>query len=165
MRATAASCAVEVGEVHDSGRSVFVSTANEWRTPDGVVILTEQRTITLNFQPGRYFLAVSSILTTPCGVTFGDTKEGSFGVRVRDEFALNARNSTGVVTSVDGQTAKPGAKDNLPVWGQLAAWHDYSGTIDGKTAGLTISETRRNTLKARLAHPRLRADGGQPVRP
>ena len=139
---------VDEPRVNDTDGSVGVTTSNEWRTPDGEVILTELRGIRLASKPGRHTLTVSSDLTTPYGVTFGDTKEGSFGVRIRDDFALSYKGGTGVVTSSGGKSAKAGAKDNLPVWGELAKWHDYSGTADGKTAGLTLRETLYNRHKS-----------------
>ena len=119
--------------------SVF--TINEWRSPDGDVILDEARMITLNQTRTAYTFQITSILTTPCGVTFGDTKEGSFGVRIRDDFALAYKDGTGVVTASTGKSAKAGAKDNLPMWGRVATWNDYSGTVGGKTAGLTLQGT------------------------
>ena len=139
---------VDEPRVNDMDGSVNVTTSNEWRTADGDVILTELRSIYLSSKPGRHTLTVSSDLTTPCGVTFGDTKEGSFGVRIRDDFALAHKGGTGEVTSSDGKSAKAGAKDNLPMWGQLAEWHDYSGTVGGKTAGLTVREAATNPERA-----------------
>ena len=121
-----------------AGSGVGFVTHNEWRTADGVVILNEKRSIIVRATSGYNSLSVQSKLTTPCGVTFGDTKEGAFGVRVRDEFVLTHKGGTGVVTSFDGRTAKAPAKDNLPMWGQVTKWHDYTGTIDGKTAGLQL---------------------------
>jgi hypothetical protein len=121
--------------------TVNVFTTNEWLTPDEDVILNEARLISFSRTRTSYTLQVVSILTTPCGVTFGDTKEGSFGVRIRDDFALTYKDGTGVVTSSSGKSAKAGAKDNLPMWGKLATWNDYSGTVDGKTAGLKLLDT------------------------
>ena len=140
---------VKVGEptVSKDG-GVTVVTVNEWRTPDGDVILDEERAVTLLATANGYFLGVGSNLTTPCGVTFGDTKEGAFGVRIRDDFALAHKGGTGVVTSSDAKSAKAGAKDNLPVWGQVAAWHDYSGTVGDKTAGLKLIDFDENPQHA-----------------
>ncbi len=121
-----------------------VITKNEWRSPDGDVILEEARFITLNQTRTAYTFQITSILTTPCGVTFGDTKEGSFGVRIRDDFALTRKGGTGVVTASNGKSAKAGDKDDLPMWGQRGSWHDYSGTVDGKTAGLKLLDTWLN---------------------
>ncbi len=118
-----------------------VITQNEWRSADGDVILEEARFITLNQTRTAYTFQITSVLTTPCGVTFGDTKEGSFGVRIRDDFALTRKGGTGVVTASNGKKAVAGDKDNLPMWGQRSTWHDYSGTVGGKTAGLKLLDT------------------------
>jgi hypothetical protein len=117
---------------------VSVATRNLWKTPDGVVMMEEERTIHFRDLPaGRLFTFECVLHATVCPITFGDTKEGSFGVRVND--AIRTQLSTGgTVTAADGKTVSAPAKDNLPVWGQIAAWNDYSGTIDGKQAGIAV---------------------------
>ena len=71
-------------------------------------------------------------------IHFGDTKEGSFAVRVADEIRLNGKGHDGVVSSSSGQSVKAPAKENLPMWGEIADWHDYSGTKNGKVVGVTL---------------------------
>ena len=72
---------------------------------------------------GRLFIFECKLTASVCPITFGDTKEGSFGVRVND--AMRTEIATGgTVTSADGTVAAAPAKDNLPVWGKLADWHD-----------------------------------------
>lgn len=116
-----------------------VVTRNEWRTPDGVKILDETRTVTVTAtDAGRLIVLDIDLHASACPITFGDTKEGSMGVRVSDEYRLNGPGSQGVVTSSDGTVVKAPAKDNLPVWGKVAAWNDYSGTVGGKPVGLAI---------------------------
>ncbi|CAN5477372.1 hypothetical protein BH11PLA2_BH11PLA2_17140 [soil metagenome] len=128
---------------HNDGTAT-VTTFNEWLTPDGIAILSEKRVISVNALKSGYLISVASELTPVMGaVTFGDTKEGSFGVRVPDSFRLNGPGSTGIVTAADGSTAKAPAKDNLTMWGQHSAWNDYSGTVKDKAAGISI-----------LAHPK-----------
>lgn len=135
-----------VGVMQPKGDSV--DTYNEWRTPDDVKILVEKRTLTLKDLPaGRLIILDIDLHATVCPITFGDTKEGSMGVRVSDEFRLAKPGSDGVVTSVDGKVAKAPAKDNLPMWGHPAAWHDYSGTLGGKPVGLAVFDDPKN------AHP------------
>ena len=58
------------------------------------------------------------------------------GVRVRDEIRLTAKNPTGQLTNSND---KSGEKE---VWGQQADWCDYSGTIEGKAAGIRILATK-----------------------
>jgi Methane oxygenase PmoA len=163
---------VKVGEpeVSPTGE-VSILTVNEWRTPDDVVILNEDRTISFTVQPQGYTLALHIRLTTPCGVTFGDTKEGSMGIRIRDEFTLMRKDSTGTLASADGKSHAAPAKDNLTIWGQPAKWHDYSGKLGELEGGIAIFDHARNPHPAAwhsrayglmAANPFGRADSGFP---
>jgi hypothetical protein len=114
-----------------------VTTANEWRTPDGVKILDETRVLTLIDLPtGRLFVFEITLKATVCPIKFGDTKEGSFGVRVRDEIRMaKEKDKLGGDGLLTNDAGKAGEKD---VWGQVANWCDYSGPLDGKTAGIAV---------------------------
>jgi hypothetical protein len=122
----------------------------EWLTPEGTKILDETRLIGFQKLPAGYLFTLDISLTaSTCPITFGDTKEGSMGIRIRDDFSLNSKTgTTGVVTSSDGQSFKHGAKDNLAIWGKPADWNDYSGTADGKTAGVAIFDHPANKYRA-----------------
>lgn len=140
---------VAVGEPKQVAKDhATVTTRNEWVTPDGVKILDEDRTVGVHTLPaGRLFTFECTLTASVCPITFGDTKEGSFGVRVHD--ALRTLLPTGgTVTSADGTAAKAPAKENLPVWGKLADWHDYSGTVDGKAVGVAVFDDPKNPARA-----------------
>ena len=82
-----------------------------------------------------------------CPITFGDTKEGSFGIRINDvinaEVAKKGKPAgKGKIQNADG---KIGEKD---CWGQKSAWCDYSGPIDGKEVGLAIFDDPKNPYPA-----------------
>ena len=62
----------------------------------------------------------------------GDTKEGSFGVRVHDSLRMSLKGGDGMLSNSAG---KKGEKD---IWGLPADWCDYSGTVEGKTVGVAI---------------------------
>jgi hypothetical protein len=130
-----------------------VLTWNEWRTADGMKIIDEERTITFHDLPeGRLFVFECKLTASVCPITFGDTKEGSFGVRVHD--ALMARQPDGgTVTAADGTAAKAPAKDNLPMWGKYSDWHDYSGKVNGKAVGVAVFDHPKNPSRA-LWHTR-----------
>jgi len=125
-----------------------VTSRNEWQTADGVKILDEDRRVTcLASETGRLFVFECKLTASACNITFGDTKEGSFGVRVND--AMRTEIATGgAVTSSDGSTATAPIKDNLPMWGKFADWHDYSGTVGGKTGGIAIFDHPKNPSRA-----------------
>ena len=63
-------------------------------------------------------------------MTFGDTKEGSFGLRIADSMSLKAKHGGHIINS-------QGQSDDA-AWGKPAAWVDYHGPLDGQTLGIAI---------------------------
>lgn len=110
----------------------------EWRTADGQKILDETRTIDFyDFGKARLIVMRSSLSASVCTIIFGDTKEGSFGVRVNDVIRAD-KVGKGKLTNAEG---KVGEKD---CWGQFSAWCDYSGPIGDKEAGIAILADPKN---------------------
>ena len=71
-----------------------------------------------------------TLKATDGAVTFGDTKEGTFGVRVAHSISVEAHQGGRIVNDhgqVDGAA-----------WGQPAAWVDYHGPVDGQTVGIAV---------------------------
>lgn len=62
---------------------------------------------------------------------FGDTKEGTFGIRLAPE--LSAPHGVMVNSS--------GGKGEKAIWGKPADWVDYSGVISGKQTGVTVLDS------------------------
>jgi hypothetical protein len=126
-----------------------VTTKNEWRTADGTKILDETRTIHL-YNLGKAWLFVFDIdlAASVVPVTFGDTKEGSFGVRVSDAITADKPGKagkgkgSGKIENAGGKVGEKGC------WGQLSAWCDYSGPIDGKEVGIAIFDDPKNPSPA-----------------
>jgi hypothetical protein len=140
---------VKVGQPRVVPTEGTVETHNEWRAPDGTKIMDEKRTITLKeLGDARLIVLQIDLHASVCPITFGKTKEGSMGVRVNDEIRLNGPGSDGVITSADGATAKAPAKDNVPMWGKPGDWHDYSGSVGGKTVGIAIFDHPKNSARA-----------------
>lgn len=143
-----------VKSASELGSPASVVTTNEWRAPDGTKIMDEQRTITVrNLGDARLIILDIDLHASVCPITFGDTKEGSMGVRVNDQFRLEPIKSDtikvdGVITTADGTAAKAPGKDNLPMWGKLSDWHDYSGTVDGKLVGIALFDHPSNAQRA-----------------
>jgi hypothetical protein len=63
-------------------------------------------------------------------VTFGDTKEGSFGVRVAGSMDVQRKEGGRIVNS-EGQTDED-------AWGKRAPWVDYSGPVEDEVLGIAI---------------------------
>ena len=113
-------------------------TKNEWRTSEGVKIMDERRNIQLqDLGKSRLVIVSIDLHASVCPITFGDTKEGAFAIRIND--VINAgKTGKGKIQNAEG---KIGEKE---CWGQFSAWCDYSGPVDGKEVGLTIFADPKN---------------------
>jgi hypothetical protein len=130
---------VETGEPKLEKGHGQITTRNEWRTQDGVKVMDETRTIHLHDLGGTRLLVLDIDLhASVCPITFGDTKEGSMGIRIndaiREEVGEGKKKMKGP-GKIENAEGKVGEKDD---WGQQSAWCDYSGPIDGKPVGLAI---------------------------
>jgi hypothetical protein len=136
---------VKVGEPKMVAKNhVSVETRNEWKTPDGMKILDEVRVIHFIDRPeGRLFGFDITLKATVCPITFGDTKEGSFGIRTHDALRPSLEGGA-VVTTAEGKVVVPPKKDNLSIWGFPTAWIDYSGEVNGKAVGIAVFEHPSN---------------------
>jgi hypothetical protein len=132
---------VEVGEPKVEQGIGQITTKNEWRTPDGIKILDETRTISLEDLGNARLLVLNVDLhASVCPITFGDTKEGAMGIRVSDE--MKAAGGNGILANAEGQ------KVEKSVWGLPSSWNDYSGQVGDKSAGIAIFDDPKNPYRA-----------------
>ena len=111
--------------------SVTITTENDWNGPDGTHILSDSRKLTVTHKQGRRILDWDVVLIASQGdVNFGDTKEGSFGIRVAGTMKVDAKKG-GVTTNAEGKT-------NKDAWGKKSAWVDYSGPVGEDVVGITV---------------------------
>jgi hypothetical protein len=131
----------------------WVITRNEWRTAEGTKILGESRTIHLYNFGDTKLLVLDIDLTAEVPVTFGDTKEGSFGIRINDAITEEKRvnkklvKGEGKLENADGKVGERN-KEGFVCWGVLSKWCDYSGPIGGRTVGLAILDDPTNPYPA-----------------
>jgi hypothetical protein len=147
---------VAAGEPKADKSGITVVTRNEWRSAEGQKILDETRTIRfVSSAPGANLLVLDIDLhATTTGVRFGDTKEGSLGVRVRDSLREQSRKG-GVLTNAEGRRGegktvrgKGTNADRKGCWGLVSAWCDYSGPVDetGTVAGVAVFADPANPI-------------------
>ncbi len=111
--------------------SATLATEADWVTPTGETLLHEDRTMMVRGDQSNRTIEFQFTLTAVAPkVHFGDTKEGSFGLRVPDSMAVDAK-AGGVITNEHGET-------NAAAWGKRSRWVDYSGPVEGKTVGITV---------------------------
>ena len=106
-------------------------TTDEWVGPDGKVVCEDARVLRMFAAPSARILDFDVTMKATHGpVTFGDTKEGMFGLRVASALDAN-RKPGGTITNAEGLK-------NLDAWGKASPWVDYAGTLDGKAVGVAI---------------------------
>jgi len=119
-----------------SGDVGVLVTENEWVDREGQVRCRDQRTLTFGATKDARWIDFDIVLKAGHGpVKFGDTKEGTFGVRVAGTMKIDAVKNDpawgGHVVNSEGQ------RDG-DAWGKRAAWVDYHGPVEGETLGLAI---------------------------
>jgi hypothetical protein len=100
----------------------------DWIIPDGTVLIHEQTRFVFAGAPGVRTIDRSTTWTAAStAVTFNDTKEGAFGVRV----ARSLESPEGRYLGSDGKTGDH-------VWGTRGPWVGLVGDVDGKPVTIAI---------------------------
>ena len=108
----------------------MLQSENDWINPAGQTVLKEIREVTIHSQPGVRVMDFDLKVTALAGsVKFGDTKEGSFGIRLAQPFS--DKNGGHMENSQGGQGEKG-------CWGKAADWVDYNAKINGEAVGVAI---------------------------
>lgn len=120
----------EILQMEDGPKSGTLRVLLEWKDPAGQVMVTENRLMTFSGDDHLRTIDFDVTLSVPTKTVFGDTKEGFFALRLRDE--LTEEKGSGHMTNAEGKT---GMK---LVWGKRSAWVDYAGTLEGQKVGVAI---------------------------
>jgi hypothetical protein len=121
----------KLGKVQSGGKQGSIEADFTWQDPNGKPLLTEHRVMTFHSDPVNRIVDVDLTLTAlDQPVKFGDTKEGTFAIRINDKMTEKAKG--GQLVSSTGAT---GMRN---IWGKAFPWVDYSGKIDDKTVGIAI---------------------------
>ena len=141
---------VKIVEKVNNGSRAWIVLNNNWVDVKGKIICTDTQKIT--FHKGRTNSAGTysmidyevTIHASHGDVKFGDTKEGTMGIRMhaslRIDKGASAVNSEGVTGAA--------------IWGKNAAWLDYSNKIDGNVVGVAIFDHPANPRHPTTWHAR-----------
>ena len=123
--------------VHKAGDGL-IRADFEWRSPDGELLLTDDRLYRFSVEGDNVVIDNEiSLEASYKSVHFGDTKEGTFAIRIHPslrETKPDRKPGKGVILSSTGAIGEKAA------WGKAAPWVDYSGPIGGKQYGITIMD-------------------------
>jgi hypothetical protein len=109
----------------------IIRTRNAWRSPTGDLLCSDERSWrTYDTKSARFIDFDVMIKAEDRPVTFGDTKEGMFGLRLAS--SMNVRNKTGGrIINAEGIT-------DLDAWGKASPWVDYTGPVGEEVLGAAI---------------------------
>ncbi|RMF95843.1 MAG: hypothetical protein D6741_11290 [Planctomycetota bacterium] len=115
----------------EGGEAAVIQTINDWVTPEGKKILEDERTIRIWDDHGKRYIDFDIVLKAVGEpVKFGDTKEGSFGIRVPGTMKVDA--------GLGGHILNSNGQKDREAWGKRASWVDYYGPVEGETLGIAI---------------------------
>jgi hypothetical protein len=128
---------VKLGAVKSGSKSGTLAATFDWKDLQGNKLLTESRLMTFYAdKDDRRFDVDITLTAADAPVTFGDGKDGVFGIRMRP--VLQEDTGTGHITNADGMA---GEKE---LWGKPSNWCDYSGTIGTEKVGIAILDNPAN---------------------
>ena len=117
-------------EVTNNGSQAKIVARNDWMNDDEKVCQDERMLVFSTDGDNRWIDFTVTVKATEGDVTFGDTKEGSFAIRVPDTMKVDAKLG-GRIVNREGLT-------NDDAWGMPSRWVDYSGPVDGETVGIAM---------------------------
>lgn len=123
-----------------------VEATGRWVDAEGKPVLLEKRRMVFTGDDAVHAIDFRLELRPAAGpVTFGDTKEGTFALRVRPE--LQPKDSNGSQGAAGKLLTSEGLVDGA-AWGKPARWVDFSGPVEGKPRGIAVVDHPAN-----LRHP------------
>ena len=125
-----------------------------WLDPAGKVLLTETRRMTFRGEPKTRTIDFDITLTAREKAVFGDSKEGTFALRVAS--ALEEPNSGGPAQPVrtGHMVDSQGREGEKEIWGKRAEWVDYYGVLDGEPLGIAMFDHPSNPRHPTYWHAR-----------
>lgn len=119
-----------------------LKSSQKWVAPDSSTPVTSTQTLKVYSRPDseRLFDFEVTLTAGDKDVVFGDTKEGSAGIRIAESMRLKGPKSTpgaGKILNSEGDA-------DSAVWGKRAKWVDMSGPIDGKIFGIAFMDHPKN---------------------
>jgi hypothetical protein len=129
-----------------SGGQAKIVTRNDWLS-EGQRICEDERTLLFGGDAEKRWIDFSiQIMATEGELTLGDTKEGTFGVRVSGPLTVDAKQGAAIINSRGQRDAE--------AWGMFADWIDDFGPVDGETIGIALFNHPSNCRNPTRWHAR-----------
>jgi hypothetical protein len=133
-------------EIRGGADSGVLRADYELAGPRGRVIADEIQSFVFGGDPNTRWIDCEITLVANHGsdLTLGDTKEGTFGLRLAPE--LNSPPGHMVNSA--------GAEGEKAIWGKRADWVDYDGTVAGEELGVAVFDSPRSFRHPTTWHAR-----------
>ncbi|MBO7107036.1 MAG: PmoA family protein [Verrucomicrobia bacterium] len=122
-----------------SGNAGIIVSHNYWIKPDRKTVqLKDERAIRFfGTEQKRYLDFYVRLTAIAADAVLGDTKEGTFGIRLAETMRVKGGLNKGHIINADG------LKDN-ETWGKRSFWVDYYGPVNDQIMGLAIFDHPQN---------------------
>ena len=137
----------KVAQLKNGGKSGTIQAIFDGLDPQGKPILTDTRTITFYSDPALRTIDYDVKIDALEKLKFGDTKEGTFGIRLATSMTEDSKLGGRMVNAEGKETEKE-------VWGKRSPWLDYSGPVDGQTVGVLVMDHPTNPRHPTYWHTR-----------
>jgi len=136
---------VRTAEYKEGDRSGKLTAVMDWRDTAGKTLLVEDRNMIFYSDPKLRTIDFEITLTASEDLTFGDTKEGAFAIRLADNFTekKGAR-----MVDADGRATMAN------VWGKRSNWVDYTAEVEGERLGVAMFDHPQNPRHPTYWHAR-----------
>ncbi|QGJ71617.1 Methane oxygenase PmoA [Planctomycetales bacterium 10988] len=128
----------------EGGKKATIQVVNDWLDVEGHKILEDRTTYQFLTLPNdKRAIDVTFRLKASEGpITWGDTKEGFFAVRVASSMEVKGKtnNSSGTIVTSEGKKSYVTPEGDVvkDAWGTRAKWVDYYGDVAGETKGIAV---------------------------
>ena len=115
-----------------------IRSKNKWVDAKDKTVLTDETTLRFGASENARIIDYTvKLIASEGAVKFGETKEGSMGIRSHPNLRLQGKSAGGKALNSEGVTGKA-------VWGKDAKWVAYWGKIDDKPVGFAIFDHPEN---------------------
>jgi len=140
--------------VRSGSKQGVLEVSFDWLDPAGKPILNERRTMVFHSDPRLRMVDFDLRLTALQQVKFGDTKEGTFALRLAASLEEPARGAPPTPARTGKMVNAEGLEGERQVWGKRSAWVDYFGEVEGEKLGVAIFDHPGNPKHPTYWHAR-----------
>ncbi|HTQ55020.1 MAG TPA: PmoA family protein [Bryobacteraceae bacterium] len=135
---------VKIDGVTSGKESGGIDATFDWRDPAGNTLLSEFRRMIFYAHSKLRMIDFDITLTARQKVVFGDTKEGTFALRLASALEEPHAGAPAQPARTGHIVDSEGRQGEKQVWGKRADWVDYYGVVDGEPLGVAIFDHPSN---------------------